>query len=73
MKPGDKVWVFQAGIQEIEECVCLDVFLYNNVEYVAIGNKTPNGCIIRSGGNILGKDCFPTREALCEHYQKIFE
>lgn len=73
MKPGDKVWVFQVGPQEIVEGVCVDAFRYRRKTFVTIGYTTPSGAIIRSGGNILGEDCFPTREALCEHYRKIFE
>ena len=73
MKPGDKVWVFHVSQQEIVEVVCVDVFRYGCKTYVTIGYTTPSGAIIRIGGNILGKDCFPTRESLCEHYRKIFE
>lgn len=73
MKPGDKVWVFQDGPQEIVEGVCVDVIRSGRRTYVTIGYTTPSGEIIRSGGYILGKVCFPTREALCEHYRKIFE
>lgn len=73
MKPGDKVWVFQAVPQEIVEGTCVDVLRCEGRTYVTIGYTTPSGAIIRSGGNILGKECFPTREALCEHYRKIFE
>lgn len=72
MKPGDKVWVFQVSPQEIVEGACVDVVRYGRKTYVTIGYTTPSGAIIRSGGNILGKDCFHTREALCEHYRKIF-
>ena len=73
MKSGDKVWVFQVSPQEIVEGVCADVVRYGRKTYVTIEYTTPSGAFIRSGGNILGKDCFPTREALCEHYRKIFE
>lgn len=73
MKPGDKVWVFQVGPQEIVEGTCIDVIRSKRRTHVTIGYTMPNGAIIRSGGNILGYDCFPTREALCEHYRKIFE
>ena len=73
MKPGDTVWVFQVSPQEIVEGTCVDVLRVKRKTYVTIGYATPSGAIIRSGGNILGKDCFPTREALCEHYKKIFE
>lgn len=67
------MWAFQVSSQEIVEGMCVDVVRYGYLTYVTIGYTTPNGAIIRSGGNILGYDCFPTREALCEHYRKIFE
>ena len=73
LKPGDKVWVFQVSPQEIVEGTCVETIRFGSGTYVTIGYATPSGAIIRSGGNILGKDCFPTREALCEHYKKIFE
>lgn len=73
MKPGDKVWVFNTGIQEIEEGLCVDILGGPKMYYVTIGFTTPNGSIIRNGGYVLNRDCFPTREALCEHYRKIFE
>ena len=67
------MWVFQVSSQEIVEGVCVDVARYGRLTYVTIGYTTPTGAIIRSGGNVLGHECFPTREALCEHYRKIFE
>lgn len=73
MKPGDNVWVFLAGTQEIEEGTCIDILGGPSRYYVTIGVKTPSGAIIRNGGYVLNYDCFPTREALCEHYKKIFE
>ena len=72
MKPGDKVWVFHVSQQEIVEGVCVDVVRHGRKAYVTIGYTTPSGAIIRSYGNVLGYECFPTREALCEHYRKIF-
>lgn len=73
MKPGDKVWVFQVSPQEIVEGTCVDVLRSKRRTYVTIGYTMPSGAVIRSGGNILNEDCFPTREALCEYYRKIFE
>lgn len=73
MKPGDKVWVFQVSPQEIVEGRCVDVARCGRRTYVTIGYTTPSGAVIRSGGNVLGYECFPTREELCEHYRKIFE
>jgi len=73
MKEGDKVWVFQASPQEIVEGTCVDVLRSKRRTYVTIGFTMPSGAIIRNGGHVLNYDCFPTREALCEHYRKIFE
>lgn len=73
MKPGDKVWVFNYFNQEIEEGSCVQVIPFFRRTYITIEFKSPNGSAICNGGYILGKDCFPTREALCEHYKKIFE
>ena len=50
MKPGDKVWVFDAGMQEIGEGVCIDILGGPKKYYVTIGFTTPNGAIIRNGG-----------------------
>ena len=70
MKPGDKVWFYMNIEQEIVSTTVTDVF------------KTPSGNTyiqIRFdeggtvGGLTPGLDVFPTREALCEYYRKIFE
>ena len=73
MKPGDKVWVFNAGTQEIDAGVCIDILGGPKRYYVTIGFTMPSGAVITNGGYVLNYDCFPTREALCEHYRKIFE
>lgn len=73
MKPGDKVWVFNTVTQEINVGVCIDILGGPKRYYVTIGFKMPSGAFIRFGGYVLNYDCFPTREALCEHYRKIFE
>lgn len=64
MKPGDKVWVFHSGAQQIKEVSALTV-----VEYPCgvVWITTEFEC------GIFNRDVFPTREALCEHYRKIFE
>lgn len=70
LKKGDKVWFYMNITEEIVSATVADVF------------KTPNGNTfiqIRfdEGGTVGGLkpnfDVFPTREALCEHYRKIFE
>lgn len=64
MKPGDKVWVFHSGTQQIKEVPALNVVEY---PYSVVWITTEFEC------GILNRDVFPTREALCEHYRKIFE
>ena len=61
MKPGDKVWWFDARTQIIECGEALEV--------------NERGGVVYTYGKIfwLGREAFPTREALCEHYRKIFE
>lgn len=63
MKPGDKVWYFNSGTQKIANDVVTDVFK----------GETLIGIETRTSFLLLGIDGFPTREALCEHYRKIFE
>ena len=69
MKPGDKVWVYsQISGDKIMECKVVDrpdgdaVFAY---DIIGQYRQRP----------YIGLKCeaFPTREALCEHYRKIFE
>ena len=68
MKTGDKVWLFNNIIQEIEERIVDGVTCDRGTNYIwrleLRGEK---------GAFYLGFECFPTREALCEHYRKIFE
>ena len=64
MKPGDKVWVFNSATQTVRSEPALEVIGY------------PNGLIwitTKFECGVLNRDIFPTREALCEHYRKIFE
>lgn len=70
MKPGDKVWVWNAwGEKE------------HQIEQGILVSITP-GCVdalVRMPQfrerpyHFLQSEVFPTREALCEHYRKIFE
>lgn len=69
MKPGDKVWVYaQAAGDKIFEC---EVVEYQEGEivfrYRIVGEYRERPYI----GLVC--EAFPTREALCEHYRKIFE
>lgn len=64
MKVGDNVWCFCSGAQKIKEVIILSIIEYaNGVVWIT----TELEC------GILNRDIFPTREALCEHYRKIFE
>lgn len=65
MKPGDKVWVFCGDRIEAFIVTKIDENLVFG-EIVHRGS-TRNICIERP------YPIFPTREALCEHYRKIFE
>lgn len=67
MKPGDKVWIFfPMHFNEIKECevvACNENFV--NYQIVGEPRERPY--------TALTSECFPTREALCEYYRKIFE
>lgn len=68
MKPVDKVWVFNFATQKIEQ-----------VKVAAMTVDGSSGIYMRGGdfGYAVSfrpyYDAFPTREALCEYYRKIFE
>ena len=71
MKEGDKVWGFIAG--EIHSAI-ID-YIPNNHDYaVVIWDWRKN---LKGSGRIRDHWpkawLFPSREALCEHYRKIFE
>lgn len=61
MKPGDKVWWFDNYEQTIKR-----------ETIVKLGEISG---IVHTTFHIfhIGTQAFPTREALCEHYRKIFE
>ena len=61
MKPGDNVWRFDAKTQTIE---CEEALEVND-----------RGGVVYTFDHffLLDREAFPTREALCEHYRKIFE
>ncbi len=69
MKPGDKAWVFDTEAQRIRQCTIFCPSYVN--EWAIIFKDDKFG--IKSYGWREGIDLFPTREALCEHYRKIFE
>ena len=61
MKPGDKVWWFDARTQTIEFGTVVDI------------NERAGNVYTYDKTLWIGREGFPTREALCEHYKKIFE
>ena len=61
MKPGDKVWWFDNTTQTIEHETITEV------------GKSRGTVYTRFHIFHIGTQAFPTREALCEHYRKIFE
>lgn len=64
MKKGNVVWSFSNGVQKImAESVAESIELGNGNVWLAT----------RTRCGLLNRDFFPTREALCEHYRKIFE
>lgn len=64
MKPGDKVWVFDVSHQKI-----ISIKVIQTGGDVVVAGSFPD----HVGMFCIGVDCFSTREALCEHYRKIFE
>ncbi len=73
MKAGDKAWIFLPYPQEIRECKVVDADEDCGKTYITIEWVLHNGHIMHAGRFILGRNIFPTREELCEHYRKIFE
>lgn len=75
MKPGDKVWYFEHITELIVESEVVRICrvgkhkileVYDPLRSVAPFIMTPVRCV-------PAERAFPTREALCEHYRKIFE
>ena len=69
MKPGDKVWVFDAERQKISKVTIVEEHLPVYHIGLRYSVRFYNGYI----GQFEPSFLFPTREALCEHYRKIFE
>lgn len=67
MKPGDKVWIFDDD--QIKQVDLID--LWGKGLLVDNSDKDNPYGIPKSW--TLSKPHFPTREALCEHYRKIFD
>lgn len=68
MKPGDSCWVWcsQACLNtgKIEEGILVETDA--NFALVRLDNR-------ERPYRFLACEVFPTREALCEHYRKVFE
>lgn len=70
MKIGDKVWIWSPmayrDIGKIEQGVLVDQDINGPFAYVRLPNRDLPYTLFK-------QEVFPTREALCEHYRKIFE
>ena len=65
MKAGDKVWIFSDLVQLIIE-IEVDSVVQDGADVIVFEKNTMKE-------HLLGFDAFESREALCEHYGKIFE
>lgn len=65
MKPGDKVWYFDNYYRVVSSAIIKDIN-YNSID----ARDEHTGMPVSFNEHTLP---FPTREALCEHYRKIFE
>ena len=66
MKAGDRCWVYHYLVQEIEEGVVAE----NDGNYIKVRTASRERPYVFVNN---GCEVFPTREALCEHFRKIFE
>lgn len=69
MKPGDKVWVFDDfDAPEIKEATLISIAQVKGkrAKFLFVLKDNPDM-------EFWSHNVFPTREALCEHYRKIFE
>lgn len=69
---GD-AWFFDYPRQRIIRARILHANLVRGINFVYLGYTAGSGAKILQGGFRMGYDCFPTREALCEHFKKIFK
>lgn len=66
-KQGDKVWIFDDDIiKEVDY-----MYLAGHGLLIDTSDAVPPFNIPKAWN--ISKPHFPTREALCEHYRKIFE
>ena len=61
MKPGDKVWWFDARTQTIDCGYAIEV------------DERAGNVYTHDKKLWIDREAFPSREELCEHYRKIFE
>ncbi len=75
MKPGDKVWLFEPITEKITESEVRRICRAG--EHKILEVKDPLHAVepfaVSPVRSISAERAFPTREALCEHYKKIFE
>lgn len=75
MKPGDKVWYFEHITERITESEVVRVSRAGDHKILEV--KDPLHAVapfaISPVRCVSAERAFPTREALCEHYKKIFE
>ena len=75
MKPGDKVWYFEHITERITESEVVRVCRVGDHKVLEV--KDPLHAVAPFAlwpvRNVSAERAFPTREALCEHYRKLFE
>lgn len=75
MKPGDKVWYFEHITERITESEVVRVCRVENHKILEV--KDPLHAVapfaMSPVRRVSEERAFPSREALCEYYRKIFE
>ena len=67
MEIGDKAWYFDKWAEEIRSVTIQEVFFDSDGTRYGLF-RDEYGIV-----HMYDRSFFPTREALCEHYRKIFE
>lgn len=75
MEPGDKVWYFEHVTERIEECEIVRIRRMGKHKILEVKDSLHAVAPfdISPVWSVLANRVFPSREALCEHYRKIFE
>ena len=75
MKPGDKVWYFEHITERITESEVVRVSRVGGNKILEVKDPlhTVAPFAISPVRCVSAERAFPTREALCEYYRKIFE